>query len=178
MEYKGYKSEVVKTENGFKVVWSDNSEVEKDYRSLNLFFKMAMEVINIAVEHSSNGAPFYWINGRKEWTLDQCNAILEHIGVVNFLHTLDDNTGGKDYKYAINMLDAYRKYLETGKPASIRVYKVDSLLEWMKRNIQNFHLLQIPAFQEVEEEGRWHLVNNNGVYSEYWEDFEVNLYPK
>jgi len=170
MEFTGYKSEVIKTENGFKVVWSDNSSVEKDNWSLNPFFKMAMEVINIAIE-SSNETPFYWINGRKKWTIEQCNTILEHIGVVNFLHTLGDNTGGADYKYAINMLYAYRKYTETGEPASIMAYQVDRLLEWMKVNINHFHLLRIPVFQEAGEQGGWHLVNENGTYSEYWEDF-------
>lgn len=170
MEFTGYKAEVIKTENGFKVVWSDAERVKKDKWSLNAYFRMAMEVINIAIERSHD-TPFYWINGMKEWSIEQVNTVLEHIGIVNFLHTLGDNTGGADYKYAINMLDAYRKYTETGEPASIMAYQVDSILEWMKENILDFHLLRIPAFQNSGEQGGWHLVNEYGVYTEYWADF-------
>jgi hypothetical protein len=172
MECTGYQAELIKTEDGFEVVWSDPKEVENDKWSLNPFFRMAMEVINIAVKNSTEYQPFYWINGRKSWSIQQVNIILEHIGIVNFLHTLGDNNGGKEYKYGIDMLDAYRRYIKTREPSLIMTYSCDSILDWMKVNIKDFHLLDMPAFQDAGEEGAWHLVNENGVYTKYWADFK------
>ena len=171
MDFTGYKAQVIKTENGFKVTWVDREEVEKDRWSLNPLFRMAMEIMNIAIQRSSDQHPFYWVNGRKSWSIDQCNTILDHIGIVNFLHTLEDNTGGASYKYAISMLNAYRHYLKERKPGTF-TYQVDILLEWMKENIQDFHLIKVPPFQECGEEGGLHLVNQKGTYSEYWEWFD------
>lgn len=171
MYLTGYKAQVVKTEEGFSVVWANENAVAQDVWSLRPLFEMALQVINIAIQNSTPEHPFYWNNGRKKWSIDQVNTILEHLGVVNFLETLGDNTGGATYKYAVDMLLSYREYLSTGQPGSFS-YQVDSLMDWCIGYLPHFYFHLIPPLQEAGEEGLYHLQKNHeGEYNEWWEDF-------
>jgi hypothetical protein len=170
MELVGYKSVVVKEGGTFRVTWRDKEHVEQDHWSLNGLFRLAMEVINIAID-GTDRFPFYSRNGGKKWMLCQCNAILEHIGVVNFLFTLEGSDDKDDYWSAMHMLDAYRRFIMSGKPTHpLGINK--ELLEWMKTSIKDFHFISQTVSKETNEVVERHYKCVDGIYTEYTETLD------
>lgn len=141
--------------------------------SLKPWSNLALFILNMMLKDdkyriNNSTGPFYWVNGRVNWSLHDLNIVIQHMGVANFLNSLGDNSGGAKYKYAIDMLNAYRDF--TKGEISNCSYIVDEVLDWMKENIKNFHFYSHPPFREAGENWSEHFVCENGIFTQYWVD--------
>ena len=169
----GYKAEVFISNDKLNLRWVNEEHIKKDRWSLRYCFLMAMEIAKKNLEERSYKMyPFYWSNGNSKWTIDEANAIISHIGIVNFLDSLNLE---KPYAQAYNLLQAYRHYIHNRETDYIIGHDTipDFIIEWVINNIPNFkwtcehHYLDVDDGDMVRYH---HYVVKDGVLTESWSE--------